>query len=70
MSSETKGGEEMNASQLHQLMQESKPKSLYSWAYQTTLASFPIFEAIDLWPGIEAYVTWVESLPMTTPTGR
>lgn len=60
----------MNASQLHQLMQESKPKSLYSWAYQAMLATFPISEAIDLWPGIEAYVAWVESLETTTPTGR
>lgn len=49
----------MNGSQLHQLMNERKPKDLQHWSYQAMLASFPIAECPEVWGGTLQYIGWL-----------
>lgn len=47
------------------LADEEKPTGLHEWAWQAMFASFKWADFTEVWSGVNEYVKWLNSLPMT-----
>ena len=51
---------------MDELVEEPVPHDLFSWSWQTILASFTREEGPEVWGGVLQYLGWLESLPCQT----